>query len=66
MTLSDLYADLRNACEAAGGQSAWAKRHGISVSYVSDVLNARTDPGEKILAALGLVARTTYHRSNNA
>ncbi len=51
---------LRTGCEAAGGQQAWAERHGISASYVSDVLNGRRDPGESILRALGLAKVTRY------
>lgn len=47
-------ARLRDACRDAGGQAAWAERHGLSPSYVSDVLNARRDPGDSILRALGL------------
>lgn len=54
VSLSGFYAKLRNACDAAGGQTAWAAAHGLSVSYVNDVLNARKDPGPKIAAALGL------------
>lgn len=54
VSLSGFYAKLRNACDEAGGQSAWASAHGLSVSYVNDVLNARKDPGPKIASALGL------------
>ena len=54
ITLSGFYADLRKSCDAAGGQSKWSLAHGISPQYVNDVLNARKDPGPKILAALGL------------
>ena len=66
MTLPDLYADLRRACEAAGGQQAWARAHGISPAYVCDVLNARRAPGTKILRALGWIRLVTYQRSNHA
>lgn len=61
-----LYVDLRSACEAAGGQQAWAKLHGISPQYVSDVLNARRDPGASILRALGWRRIVTYRKSNQA
>lgn len=55
ISLSGVYAKLRTACEVAGSQSAFAEKHGMSASYVSDVANARKDPGPKILAALELV-----------
>lgn len=45
---------LRQACKAAGSQQAWAAQNGVSPAYVSDVLNARREPGDSILAALGL------------
>lgn len=51
---------LQAACDAAGGQQAWARRHGISPSYVSDVLHARRDPGAAILRALGLAKLVKY------
>lgn len=47
-------ARLRKSCNAAGGQSAWAEKHGISPQYVSDVLKSRRLPGDKITQALGL------------
>ena len=28
--------------------------HGVSASYLSDVVNSRREPGDKILAGLGL------------
>lgn len=40
--------------EVAGDQRAWARKHGISPQYVSDVLNGRRLPGDKITRALGL------------
>jgi DNA-binding transcriptional regulator YdaS (Cro superfamily) len=50
----DVFARLRAACERAGGQGAWAERHGMSAAYVSEVLNAKREPGPGILRALGL------------
>lgn len=54
ITLVDVFGMLRKACRDAGGQSAWAALHDMSPAYVSDVLNARSEPGDKILTALGL------------
>ena len=61
-SLAQLYADLRSAVHAAGDQKAFADLHGISPQYVSDVLNARKDPGPAILRALGLRKITAYER----
>ena len=54
LTLQNVYVILRKSVAVAGGQTAFADEHGISTSYVCDVLNARRDPGTKILSALGL------------
>jgi len=37
-----------------GTQSAFAKRIGVSASYLHDVLNGRRTPNEKIIRELGL------------
>lgn len=63
--LSEVYADARTAIKAAGGQSEWARKIGVSVAYVSDFLNARRDPGPKILEALGYKKRILYVRGSN-
>lgn len=60
LALSEIYGKLRKAIDADGGQSAFAERHSISTGYVSDVLNARRDPGEKILSVLGYVRVVRY------
>lgn len=54
LSLVDVYSRIRRACAAAGSQKQWAEQHGLSQAYVSDVLNARTDPGPAILKAIGL------------
>lgn len=48
------------ACKHAGGQKAWAEANGLSAGYVSDVLNARREPGKSVLDALGLVRVVRY------
>lgn len=45
---------LRKSCNAAGGQKAWATKHGVSAQYVNDVLRNHKPPGDKITRALGL------------
>ena len=64
----DVFAQLRTSCELAGGQSRWADAHGVSRSFLHDVLNARRQPDQRILTALGLVRRTVYleTRGSNA
>jgi len=62
LTRVDVFRLLREACAAAGGQKAWAEQHGISASYVNDVINSRRDPGDSILRGLGLVRVTVYRR----
>lgn len=51
---ADVNARLRKSANAAGGQAAWADKHGISRAYVNDVLKFRRLPGDKITKALGL------------
>lgn len=41
-------------------QASWAKANGISPAYVSDVIQGRREPGEKILKALGLKRVVSY------
>lgn len=53
---------LRQACDNAGGQKAWAEAHGVSEAYVSKVLHASREPGKAILDALGLTMRVVYRK----
>jgi hypothetical protein len=45
---------LRRACEEYGGETAWARKHGISPNYPWAVLKGNREPGRKVEAALGL------------
>ena len=56
----DVFAALRRACDAAGGQKAWAEAHGIAPQHLNDVLNARREISDRVLAALGLARVTRY------
>jgi hypothetical protein len=58
----DVVGLLRDACEKAGSQRAWATSHGFSPAYISDVLNRRRDPSETVAIALGLVRETVYRK----
>lgn len=58
----DVLLILKLEYENLGSQNAWAKKHGISQSYVNDVLQGRKNPGGLILDALGLETITGYRR----
>jgi hypothetical protein len=53
---------LTDACKAAGGQKKWADAHGISSTYVSNVLHSRCEPGRAMLEALGIVRVVMYRK----
>jgi DNA-binding transcriptional regulator YdaS (Cro superfamily) len=55
---------LRRSCLAAGSQNKWAKAHGVSQAYVSQVLTGRRHPSPLILSALGLERRITRTRKH--
>lgn len=55
---------LRCACIAAGGQTEWGKRHGVSQSQVSGVCSGERSPGRKVAAKLGFELKTVYVRRN--
>ena len=66
MTADEVREILRRACKKAGGMRAWARAHGVSVAYVSDVLLGRREPGPSICAAFQLEAErgeTTYRKA---
>lgn len=53
---------LRREVSRAGAQSRWAESHGMSQSYVANVLRGRNEPGPLVLEALGLERVVTYRR----
>lgn len=59
-------AELRAAVRKAGGMRAWGEAHGVSRSYVRDVLNADRGPGESVLRALGYGRVTRYVKLRRA
>jgi hypothetical protein len=65
MTIDDVIKALQKACAEAGDQKTWAATNGFSGAHVSDVIKRRRDPGERILAALGLERVTTYRKLRN-
>ncbi|MGU3286076.1 hypothetical protein [Methylobacterium mesophilicum] len=50
--------DVRNCLQAAvlaaGGQRAWAARHGLNQSHIGKVIAGKRLPGERVLSLLGL------------
>jgi hypothetical protein len=57
---------LLEVCREAGGQAAWARRHGFSLAYVNDVIAGRRGKiviPKNILAALEL--EIDYRRKRN-
>lgn len=66
LDLAALYGVLRRAIDHAGGASAFADLHGITASYVSDVVHARTPPGPAILDALRLRRVVSYEQMGGA
>lgn len=52
---------VRIGIQVAGSQKAYAKRVGLSESYLSDVLNGRRDISPRILKHLGL-ERVVYYK----
>lgn len=50
------------AIKVDGSQKAFAKRVGLSESYLSDVLNKRRDISPRILKFLGLERVISYRR----
>lgn len=62
MTAEKVRENLAYACGRAGSAVNWAREHKISPAYISDVLNGRKEPGEKILGALGLVRIIDYRK----
>lgn len=60
MTRNALIRKLYAMVEERGTQRAVAKYLGVSEIYLSDVLRGKRNPGESILAKLGLTAQTVY------
>lgn len=60
LTETDILRALSQRCELAGGQSAWAARHGISRSVLCETLAGRRGMSEAIANAAGFVRVTRY------
>lgn len=60
MTEPDVLRVLSQRCELAGGQAAWAQRHGISRSVLCETLAGKRGMSEAIANAAGFVRVTRY------
>src|SRR5690348_2357481 len=56
---------LREACTAAGGESAFARQAGVTQQLVSLVLTGRREPRGKILDVLGLKMVVEFRKKPN-
>ncbi len=54
MTVDDVIALLSREVEKAGSQRALARRMGVSVQYISKVINKRAPPSSAVLDLLGV------------
>lgn len=64
MTTAEVRDVLAKKCQPT--QKAWSEEHGLSESYVSDVLRGKVEPGPGILEALGLRRVVLYERRRHA
>lgn len=60
MTPNEIRSTLERLCREAGGQREFAKRTGLSSSYVNKVINGLAQPGNGILEPLGLERIVIY------
>lgn len=54
MRIEDVQRLLLRRCTEAGGQHAFAREHGVTVGYVSQVLLGKRPPSARICEALGI------------
>ena len=60
LTVRELRDMLSHHCELEGGQTAWARKHHVSVSQVSDALRGKRDLSASMICAMGLMPVTRY------
>lgn len=60
LTGEDMRHVLFKACEKLGSQKAWADGHGVSETYVSDILARRREVSAEIALFLGYHKQTIY------
>lgn len=68
LTEHEVMERLRTAIQAAGGQRQFARAHGLTVSYVSDVLHGKRALADRILATIGIereIVRQVMYRERD-
>lgn len=60
LTEREVMQRLRAAIEQAGGQNQFARAHGFTNGYISDVLHGKRALADRILASIGVVRKTVY------
>ncbi len=60
MTKEQIIEVLKSEVQRLGSQKALAAKMGISLPYLSDIIQGRREPGPKVLAYLGLERQITY------
>lgn len=53
LTQTQVVQRLKEACDAAGGQRAWSRKHGISSKWLNNVLRGRQSISPGLTLALG-------------
>jgi len=61
LNLEQFVAHLARAVKRAGTQRALAHEMGVSEAYISDVLRGRRLPSRRLLTAMGISRRWTFH-----
>ena len=51
----DFASILSRSCDEAGGQTAWARKYGISVSQVCQAINGTRNVTDAMITALGYI-----------
>ena len=64
ITQDELRGHLEEAVRKAGTQTAWARRHRISVAYVNDLLRERKEFSDTIARKLGYRRVVMYEPRN--
>ncbi len=64
MTKEQLIEYLKQQAVEAGGQKILAERLEVSQAYLSDVINGRREPADKLLSALRMEQVVTYRFVN--
>ena len=60
LSTNDVVELLKARCNEAGSQKDFASKHGVSASYISDVLHKGREPAGVILESLGLERVVEY------